>query len=169
MTSAFLALGSNLPGPWGTPRQCLERAIKALQHAGVEIVALAPLINTTPHGPRQARYTNTVVQVESTMAISALLRLAKSLERKAGRRQRTIGGARTLDVDVLMAGKRPYNWPFRRPGVITLPHPELHRRAFVLVPLCAIAPAWVHPCKGLTARDMLRRLSAAECRGVIRL
>lgn len=166
---AYLALGSNLPGPWGTPRQCLVKTIEALQNAGLEIVAPSSHYKTPAVGPRQPSYVNAVVQVRSTLAVSALLRLAKSIERQAGRRQRTIWGPRTLDVDVLMAGRTPYNWPFRRPGVVTLPHPEMHLRAFVLVPFVDIAPGWVHPHTGLSARNMLRRLPATERRDIIRL
>lgn len=164
----YLSLGSNLSGPWGTPRDCLERAICALEAAGLEIVARSPQYNTPPLGPRQPRFVNAVVRVRGGVPVSRLLRLAKSIERKAGRRQRMIWGPRTLDIDVLMSGKVPYQWPFRRAGSITLPHPELHRRAFVLVPLNDIAPAWVHPRTGLTVRDMLRRRPAAERRGIAR-
>ena len=167
--SAYLALGSNLSGPWGPPRQCLERTVEALQRAGLQLVAVSPLFNTIPLGPRQPNYLNAVVEVRNTMPVVTLLRLAKLLERQAGRRQRTIWGPRTLDVDVLMAGTTAWNWPFRRAGVVTLPHPEMHRRAFVLVPLAAIAPTWRHPCLGLTARSMLQQRSAAERRSVTKI
>lgn len=167
--TAYLALGSNLVGPWGPPRQCLARAIGALQRRDLQIVAVSPLFKTVPLGPRQPSYVNAVIAVRCAMPVTALLRLAKVLERQAGRRQRTTWGPRTLDIDVLMAGVTVYNWPFRRPGIVTLPHPELHRRAFVLVPLTAIAPGWRHPCLGLTAGDMLRRLSEAKRRDVVKL
>jgi 2-amino-4-hydroxy-6-hydroxymethyldihydropteridine diphosphokinase len=163
----YLALGSNLSGPWGTPRQCLERAIEALQEAGLHIVAASPQFNSLAVGPRQPRYTNAVIRVRSGYPVSGLLRLARSIERQAGRRQRIVWGPRTLDVDVLMAGKVVYNWPFRRTGVVTLPHPEMHRRAFVLLPLNSVAPHWRHPCIGLTTHDMLQRRSVAERRNVV--
>jgi 2-amino-4-hydroxy-6-hydroxymethyldihydropteridine diphosphokinase len=97
-----------------------------------------------------------------------LLRLAKRIERQAGRRLGGHWGPRSLDIDVLDYGGRSYGSPSRRRrrGQLVLPHPEMHRRAFVLVPLLEVVPHWSHPALGATARTLLARLGPSHRRGV---
>jgi 2-amino-4-hydroxy-6-hydroxymethyldihydropteridine diphosphokinase len=82
------------------------------------------------------------------------------LERKAGRRAGRPQGPRPLDIDILDYGGRRLGWPGRgrRRARLVLPHPEAHRRAFVLVPLAQVAPHWRHPVLGASARALLDRL-----------
>ena len=99
----------------------------------------------------QPRYLNAVVLVEAYIAPGALLRLLKRIERRAGGRLGARnGGPRPLDIDILDYGGRRIGRPPRRRqrGRLILPHPEMHRRAFVLVPLLEVAPAWRHPRSG---------------------
>src|SRR5262249_8436131 len=88
------------------------------------------------------------------------LRLVKGLERQAGRRLGQTWGPRPLDIDILDFGGRRLGWPpgRHRRGRLILPHPEAHRRAFVLVPVADIAPAWRHPVLGATPARPLARL-----------
>ena len=95
-----------------------------------------------------------------------MLRVFKALERQAGRRANGRWGPRPLDIDIIMLGSVCYNWPARRAGTVTLPHPEAHRRAFVLRPLVSIMPHWHHPGLQRTARQLLARLPPSARRGV---
>ena len=164
----LLALGANQAGAWGPPGETLERARRELCCAGVRILASSPIYHTLPLGPGgQSPYLNAVLLAEANMAPAALLRLIKRLERRAGRRLSRRWGPRPLDIDILDFGGRRLGWPRRlEPGRLVLPHPEMHRRAFVLVPLLEVDPSWYHPTLAVTGRALLTRLGGASRRGV---
>src|SRR5262245_25907729 len=157
----LLALGGNLPGPWGDPQAILARACAELSRAGLRILQSSSVYATAPLGPgRQVPYLNAVLLVEASLAPGALLRLLKRIERRAGRRLGPHWGPRCLDIDVLDYGGRCIGWPPRARvrGRLVLPHPEMHKRAFVLVPLLEIHPCWRHPAFGVAGRTLLGRL-----------
>ncbi|KAB2912168.1 MAG: 2-amino-4-hydroxy-6-hydroxymethyldihydropteridine diphosphokinase [Hyphomicrobiaceae bacterium] len=169
MHTALLALGANVAGAWGEPRDTLARVARELEAAGVRIVGASRAYSTAPLGTgRQARYLNAVIRVEARLGPGMLLRLVKGLERRAGRRLGRHWGPRPLDVDLLDWGGRRIGRPGRRrdQGRLILPHPEMHARAFVLVPLLEIAPGWVHPVLGVPGRTLLARLGARRGAGV---
>jgi 2-amino-4-hydroxy-6-hydroxymethyldihydropteridine diphosphokinase len=157
----LLALGANLPGPWGSPSETMRRAKRELADAGLHTVRSSQAYATAPVGPgRQAPYLNAVLLTEARLPPAALLRLVKQIERRAGRRPGRRWGPRSLDIDVLDYGGRRMGWPAweREPGRLILPHPEMHERAFVLVPLLEVAPHWRHPVLGVSGRSLLARL-----------
>jgi 2-amino-4-hydroxy-6-hydroxymethyldihydropteridine diphosphokinase len=158
----LLALGGNLAGRWGGPRDTLSRACRELEAAGVEIVAASHFYETAPvGGGRQPPYLNAVIVGRARIAPGSLLRLAKQLERRAGRRSTPPMQARPLDIDILDFGGRRLNWPAGRRvrGRLILPHPLLHTRPFVLVPLLEVAPNWSHPVLGRGAKTLLATLA----------
>jgi len=166
----LLALGANLPGRWGDPLTALRRVVVELANAGLRLMAASHIYTTTPLGPgRQAPYLNAVLMLESHLAPAALLRLLKGLERRAGRRFAPRWGPRCLDIDVLDYAGRRVGRPSRRRerGRLVLPHPELHSRAFVLVPLLEIAPHWRHPVLGVAGRTLLARIAPRKRAGVL--
>jgi 2-amino-4-hydroxy-6-hydroxymethyldihydropteridine diphosphokinase len=137
--------------------------------AGLRLVAASRIYATTPVGPgRQAPYLNAVLILEAHMAPGAVLRLLKRLERRAGRRFAPRWGPRCLDIDVLDYGGRRIGVPSarRERGRLVLPHPELHKRAFVLVPLLEVAPRWRHPALGAAGGMLLARLNRRKRLGV---
>jgi 2-amino-4-hydroxy-6-hydroxymethyldihydropteridine diphosphokinase len=164
MVKILLGLGANLAGPWGAPSKALVHATKELSAAGILITRCSSLYSTDPVGPgRQARYVNAVVAAEGNISPAALLRLVKRIERRAGRRLGRHWGPRPLDIDILDIGGRRLGWPDRRVvGQLILPHPEMHKRAFVLAPLREIAPFWRHPRLGVGSTTLLARLKPAE-------
>src|SRR5262245_53638397 len=103
----MLALGANLPGPWGSPLETLINACRQLEQAGLRILRASHIYATAPLGPgRQAPYLNAVLVLDSRLPPATLLRLLKRIERRAGRRFGSHWGPRALDIDVLDSGTR---------------------------------------------------------------
>ncbi len=148
---ALIALGSNL----GDRAGHLLAAVGALSRpAQVRLAGLSPIYETAPVGsPGQGPYLNAVLAVKTTLAPQALLEELLAIERSHGRERRVRWGPRTLDLDLLDYG----NTVLELPGLV-LPHPRLHERAFVLVPLADVAPGWRHPTLRLNAAEMLAKL-----------
>ena len=148
-TLVFLGLGSNL----AHPRRQLARALRRIARLpGVRIVAASPNYRSAPVGVGDAQpdYVNAVVAVRTTRAPRALLAALHSIERRQRRRRdagRPRNAPRTLDIDMLLYGRRRIG----NRG-LTVPHPRMHERAFVLRPLADIAPAARLPGRGLARR-----------------
>lgn len=169
ISTIVLALGSNLTGRWGQPHESLARACRELEGAGLRIVKSSRLYKTAPvGGGRQPPYLNAVVVASGSIAPGSLLHLLKQTERRAGRRATPPMQARPLDIDILDFGGRRLNWPCRQRerGRLVLPHPLLHRRGFVLIPLMEVAPRWSHPVLGCRPGTMLARLGPRAPRGI---
>lgn len=130
---AFLGLGSNL----GDRMEHLQSAVDALQgDRRVRVDAVSSLYETEPvGGPEQGPYLNAVVRVATRLSPRALLRACQQVERRLGRVRDQRWGPRTIDVDILLYGKRVVH---RRS--LRIPHPRLDQRAFALVPLLEVAP-----------------------------
>lgn len=156
---AFIGLGSNL----GNPRAQVERAFDDL--AAVESTRLAArssLYRSAPWGVTdQPAFVNAVAEVDTRLAPRELLQALLAIERRHGRvRDGLRWGPRTLDLDLLACG----DLRIEEPGLV-LPHPQLPRRAFVLVPLAEIAPDFCVAGAG-RVRDLL---AAVDARGCVRL
>jgi 2-amino-4-hydroxy-6-hydroxymethyldihydropteridine diphosphokinase len=134
VTTAHIALGSNL----GNRAALLRDALVSLQRDGtVRVVAESAVYETTPvGGPEQPDYLNMVVAVETALAPEALLERCLVIEAEHGRVRRERWGPRTLDLDLLTYGET-----LLTTERLTLPHPRMAERAFVLVPLAEITPA----------------------------
>ena len=114
------------------------RGGRALARRAVHVVAVSPVYETAPEGgPEQPDYLNAVVAVETPLTPRALLRLANAIEAEADRVRTVRWGPRTLDVDVLLVGDEHVDEPD-----LVVPHPRMTERAFVLVPLADLDPAW---------------------------
>lgn len=176
----LVALGANVPGAWGAPVQTLRRSVDELVKSGIRVEACSNLYETLPVGPiSQPNFVNAVVRIGTVVPSRALLKVLKDIERRAGRRPARRWGPRCLDLDILDYHGLSRNWTATagRSGVrraspsslpLVLPHPELHRRAFVLVPLRDVAPNWHHPVTGASVDQLLRGLRPGTERGVLR-
>lgn len=155
----LIGLGSNLDGPWGTPRQAVARALAQLDRAGIRLCVASPPIVTMPLGPaNQPHYVNAVARIETHLPPEALMRRLHAIERAAGRKRRCRWGPRTLDLDLL-----DYHGLVRGAGPV-LPHPGIAGRDFVLAPIAEIAPRWRHPVSQRTARELRLGLKGAAGR-----
>ena len=145
----YLGLGSNL----GRRLENLRRARELLAARGVRTLKASSVYRTEPVGVgRQPWFYNQVLKVESTLAPHALLVLVLEVEAVLGRVRSAPRRPRTIDIDILLAGRSVV-----RTKDLTVPHPRLERRNFVLVPLVEIAPAAVHPGHRMTIAGLLAR------------
>lgn len=143
---AALGLGSNL----GDSESCLREAIRQLRDVLFPL-RVGPLFRTRPLGDLlQPPYLNTAVVGRPRLPAEELLAVAKALELAAGRRSGPRHAARRLDVDLLVFGDLVSDRP-----ELTLPHPGVHQRRFVLAPLAEIAPDLPIPPDGATVADLL--------------
>jgi 2-amino-4-hydroxy-6-hydroxymethyldihydropteridine diphosphokinase len=136
---AFVGLGSNL----GDRRRALRRAVEALGEHD-EVVGVSPLYETEPvGGPEQGPYLNLVVELRTALSARQLLDRCRALETEAGRVRTVRFGPRTLDADVLLLGDTGAE-VVEEPD-LTVPHPRMWERRFVLAPLADLAPDLVPP------------------------
>jgi 2-amino-4-hydroxy-6-hydroxymethyldihydropteridine diphosphokinase len=158
----IIGLGSNLPGPWGSPRDTVVRAIAELTGGMTKVVATSRLLQTSPFGnPNQPPFVNAVVQIETHLPPEALMRRLHMIETAAGRKRGVRWGPRTLDLDLIDYHGLRRNQTFPQQGgrrPLRLPHPGIAERIFVLAPLAEIAPRWRHPDSKRSAAELLKRL-----------
>ncbi len=137
MSRAYVALGSNL----GDRRQHLQRALTLLAEQGVKIISVSEFIETAPYGVTdQPAFLNGVCCVETQLTPQELLELLLTTEQQMGRVRLRRWGERNIDLDLLL-----YEDVCLTDEKLTLPHPDMQNRDFVLLPLAEIAPDVVHP------------------------
>jgi 2-amino-4-hydroxy-6-hydroxymethyldihydropteridine diphosphokinase len=157
MAIVYIGLGSNL----AEPRVQVENGLRALSGlAQTRLMRHSRLYRSAPWGHAdQPEFINAVAQVDTSLAPHDLLDALLAIERNAGRqRDATRWGPRVLDLDILAYGDVAID----EPG-LHLPHPHLHERAFVLMPLCELAPELQIPGRG-RADELLARLDTSTCR-----
>ncbi len=152
LKTAYLSLGSNL----GDRAAHIEQALARLAEAGVAVRRRSSLYETEPVGTNARRwFVNCVVEVETELMPLALLHLLKRIERELGRNPSSgpQPAARSIDIDIVIYGQHVLDSP-----ELTVPHPRLAERRFVLQPLLELAPEWRHPSTRLSVAEMLAAL-----------
>lgn len=151
----YVALGANLPSRLGEPAQTLTHALVHMANDGVHVVARSRLWGTAPvpPDPAQPDFINAVVAVQTSLSPEDLMGVLLSIEKKCGRVRSVPNAARLLDLDLIA-----YHDLQMTTSHVTLPHPRLSDRAFVLKPLADIAPDWCHPVTGESLSVLISRL-----------
>src|SRR5262245_28692835 len=155
MTLLYVALGSNL----GDRAARVYAGIRGCVAHGLRLVELSPIYETEPVGgpPGQPPYLNAVAAFESGLSAGVVLSFLHQIEDAEGRVRAERFGERTLDLDLLVHGRE-----IVQSESLTVPHPRLHERRFVLEPFAAIAPDLVVPGLDKTVAQLLEALDASE-------
>lgn len=178
----LVAIGANLPVDEQPPKVTLRHAIQRLSDSGVGIDSVSRFFET-PCFPAGAGpdYVNAVFSVSGVSDPKTFLQKLHVVEAQFARERNQRWGSRTLDLDLLACGDSvlPDREMFDRwfalsaaeqqratPETLILPHPRMHERAFVLVPLLDIAPDWRHPVTGVSVREMVAGLSKSDVEAV---
>ena len=181
----YIALGANLEIDGRDLGATLTLAVQAMVDSGLSIRAVSRFFRS-PCFPAGAGpdYVNAVVGIEAALAPQDLLATLHQIETSFGRVRQERWGQRTLDLDLLSYEdlvhpdpKTYEHWrdlpvdlqKLRAPDDLILPHPRLHERAFVLVPLSDIAPSWRHPVLDCTTTELLSKLDLPEVSAVVPL
>jgi len=147
LTRVYISLGSNL----GVREAYLRRALDALGAAGVRVLRVSSIRETEPVDVReQPMFLNLVAEAETDLFPKQLLARTQRIERELGRVRTLPKGPRTIDIDILLYGNLVMDTP-----ELTIPHPRMEERLFVLEPLAELAPELRHPVTHRTVRQML--------------
>ena len=150
MHTAYIGIGSNL----GDREENLKKALQLMERKGIKIKAISSFYETSPWGRTdQPGFLNAAVKAETGLSPENLLNVLLEVEKEMGRVRGEKWGPRIIDLDILLFNGEVFD----SPG-LKIPHPYMHEREFVLVPLSEIAPDLVHPVLKKTIKDLLREL-----------
>lgn len=141
----YIAFGSNA----GNRRVYIKKALAELKKSG-RILQISKITETKPEGyTTQGRFLNGVLKFETKLTPSKLLKTLKKIEKSAGRKKTFENGPREIDLDIIFYENR-----IIKTKNLQIPHPRAHKRAFVMKPLCEIAPDLIHPNLNQSVREL---------------
>jgi 2-amino-4-hydroxy-6-hydroxymethyldihydropteridine diphosphokinase len=147
----FIGVGSNLNNP---TERCLESVSNLDSVSGIKVLRRSSLYRTEPVGfIEQDWFVNAVAEIRTTLTPHELLKALHEVEGGMGRVRGPKWGPRVIDLDILLYGQEVI-----QEGDLVIPHPLLHRRRFVLEPLCELASYAIHPAFGVSIRGLMDRL-----------
>jgi len=159
-TISFLGVGSNIGDP---VRNCIDAIGRLSRSEGVKVLRKSSLYKTEPVGLEdQSWFINCAVEIRTGLKPRLLLETLKKIESEMGRADSVKWGPRVIDLDILLHGQE-----IIAEEELTIPHPEMHKRRFVLQPLFEIAPYEIHPVYGISIKGLLDRLE--DNKSVIKL
>ncbi|WP_431802023.1 2-amino-4-hydroxy-6-hydroxymethyldihydropteridine diphosphokinase [Halobacillus andaensis] len=159
MNKAYIALGSNLQ----EREQFLTEAIDLIKgHEQINLKNTSSIYETEPVGyTDQNCFLNAVIEVDTSLEPLVLLDYCQQIEEELGRKRVIKWGPRTIDLDILL-----YNQENMKDERLTIPHPHMHERAFVMVPLAELNPGIYIPASGERAFEVVRAFPASELKGI---
>ncbi|MCX6665541.1 MAG: 2-amino-4-hydroxy-6-hydroxymethyldihydropteridine diphosphokinase [Euryarchaeota archaeon] len=153
MSVVYLSLGSNM----GDKEDNIRNALKLIEDVD-EIKKVSPLYQTEPIGFKdQSYFLNCVIEVQTNSTPEQMLLFLKSIEQKLGRTNTVKNGPRTIDIDILL-----YDDFCIKNDDMVIPHPRLHERLFVLIPLMDVNPDVIHPLLKKTVRELFDAIQHEE-------
>jgi 2-amino-4-hydroxy-6-hydroxymethyldihydropteridine diphosphokinase len=152
---AYLCLGSNL----GDKKRNLNRVLKEIENLKmVKVLKTSSIYETEPVGLKdQSWFLNAVIKIKTKLPPLSLLYLLQGIERKLGRGKGKRWGPRKVDLDILL-----YDNAILKDEKLTLPHPQMHKRRFVLIPLIELGSRWKHPALHLTPKMLLQKIKTGQ-------
>ncbi|HET7628833.1 MAG TPA: 2-amino-4-hydroxy-6-hydroxymethyldihydropteridine diphosphokinase [Bacillales bacterium] len=155
MTTAYIGLGTNI----GERDRYLHEAVLRMDgHRRIHVTRLSSIYETEPIGcTDQADFLNMVAEVSTELAPDELLHATASVENQLGRTREVRWGPRTIDLDILL-----YNQATIETDALTIPHPRMHERAFVLVPLSELNPSFQVPGTNVSLSEYVKQISGKE-------
>jgi 2-amino-4-hydroxy-6-hydroxymethyldihydropteridine diphosphokinase len=159
-TICYIGIGSNL----GDALQNCKKAIEGISRIeGIELIRNSSFYKTQPVGiESQNWFVNAVAEIKTTLSAHDLLLILQNVENSMGRKRQTKGGPRIIDLDLLFYGQHVIN-----EVDLDVPHPEIHKRRFVLEPLGEIASYFIHPVFGISIRGLKDRLQDQKIVGLL--
>ena len=150
MSVAYIGIGSNV----GKRKENCYRALALLKQKGIKITKMSSFHETEPWGYKnQPSFLNMVIEAETKLGARDLLETLQQIEKKLGREKSFKWGPRTIDLDILLFD----NMSVQEKDLM-IPHPLMHKREFVLKPLCEITPALRHPVLKVSVQKLLEQL-----------
>lgn len=160
MSYAYIGIGGNLPGKQGqTPYQSALAVIEQLSHhTNILSCQVGGWYKTAPVPiSDQPWYINSVIKIEIDCDAASLLSILQQLEYQSGRERSIANAARSMDLDIL-----DFNHQIIETEALSIPHPRLHQRAFVLYPLRDVCPDWRHPISGKSLDQLIEALDPEQ-------
>lgn len=148
----YIGIGSNLGNPL---KNCQDAAENLSRIREIEVIRVSSFYETEPVGiENQNFFVNAVVEIRTSLPVRNLLLKLQNIEKNMGRKREVKGGPRIIDIDILF-----YGHDIIQETDLTLPHPELHKRRFVLEPLCELTSYLIHPVFCISIRGLKERLT----------
>ena len=152
--NAFIGIGSNL----GDPHANIQQALKLINTKNTYVLKTSQIYETTPiSNIPQNNYLNCVTQIKTLLAPPQLMQFLLGIEQELKRVRTVKNGPRTIDLDILL-----FNNCVLNTELVTIPHPRMHKRLFVLIPLCELAPGYVHPVLNQTLYNLSKQLQKTQ-------
>ena len=153
--NAFIGIGSNVGDKI---RNCKRAIAEITQHEQNSLIAQSSLYKTEPIGyTQQDWFINCAIEIETSLTAYELLHVLENIELSMGRKRSFKWGPRIIDLDILF-----FNEEIHQCEELTVPHPELEKRAFVLVPLCEIAGDYIHPVLKKSISQLMAQLEGEQ-------
>lgn len=150
MSIAYIGIGSNL----GNRQENCLHAIELLQKRGIIVKKQSSMYETEPWGVKnQPRFINIAIEIETVLKPRELLKTLKDIEREVGRKDSFRWEPRVVDLDILL-----FDSTILKEDDLKIPHPLMHKRDFVLRPLCEIAPDITHPLLKVRICDLIQKI-----------
>lgn len=157
--TVLMSLGSNK----GNRLVMLTKAISELTRSGFCIIDKSKIWETTPWGfTEQPRFLNMCINTETDLSPDEMIKMVKTIEERLGKIKKVKWGPRNIDIDIIAIGDLILETP-----ELSVPHPHMHERAFVLIPLREIAPQFRHPITGRTLEEMITALPPEKMEWII--